>query len=228
MIFYAPDCSSSNITYVLSETESKHCIKVLRKNTGDEIEIINGKGGQFNCQIINDHYKKCEVKILTKKQHSQNTHSIHIAMAIPKSSERLEWFAEKATEIGITRLTMLNCHHSERRSFNEKRLRKIMISALKQSKRFHLPAIDQVNDFNEFIKENPLGYLGHCNPGKKIMARDIDKPLPFLIGPEGDFSNEEIEKAIHSGYIPVQLSENRLRTETAALSAVFYMSDLLV
>ena len=147
-------------------------------------------------------------------------------MAIPKSSERLEWFMEKATEIGINRLSLLICDHSERRSFNEKRLQKITISALKQSKRFHLPVIDESVAFKDFIKANPKGYIGHCNFDEKIHAKKMNKPMPFLIGPEGDFSNTEISQAIDLGYISVELSENRLRTETAALTSVFYLSNL--
>ena len=165
MIFYAPDCTKNNDTYILSEVESKHCIKVLRKKNGNEIEIINGKGGQFICQIIDD---------------------------------------------------------------NEKRLQKITISALKQSKRFHLPVIDESVAFKDFIKANPKGYIGHCNSIEKIHAKKMNKPMPFLIGPEGDFSNTEISQAIDLGYISVELSENRLRTETAALTSVFYLSNLLV
>ena len=149
-------------------------------------------------------------------------------MAIPKSSDRLEWFMEKATEIGINRLSLINCEHSERRSFNQTRLTKITVSALKQSKRFHLPIIEEPVKFQEFINKHPKGYIGHCNVDDKIMGREMNQLMPFLIGPEGDFSNEEIQRAKDSGYLSVDLSKNRLRTETAALSAVFYLSDILV
>lgn len=227
MIFYAPDCTSKHDTFTLSEVESKHCIKVLRNKVGNEIEIINGKGWQFFCEIVTDHHKRCEVQIIKKTQHYRPDNELHIAMAIPKSSDRLEWFMEKATEIGIHRLSLINCEHSERRTFNEKRLQKISISALKQSKRYHLPIIEEPMPFDEFITLNPKGFIGHCNMDNKIRANKMKEIMPFLIGPEVDFSIQEIQNAMNSGYISVKLSENRLRTETAALSAVIYLSDLV-
>lgn len=227
MIFYAPDCTSKHDTFTLSEVESKHCIKVLRNKVGNEIEIINGKGWQFLCEIVTDHHKRCEVQIIKKTHHDRPDNELHIAMAIPKSSDRLEWFMEKATEIGIHRLSLINCEHSERRTFNEKRLQKISISALKQSKRYHLPIIEEPMPLDEFITLNPKGFIGHCNMDNKIRANKMKEIMPFLIGPEGDFSIQEIQNAMNSGYISVKLSENRLRTETAALSAVIYLSDLV-
>ena len=227
MIFYAKDCTSKNTRYTLSEQESKHCIKVLRNKIGSEIELINGMGGQYSCRIIDDHYKKCVLEIISKREHTAQKESVHIGMAIPKSSDRLEWFAEKATELGINRITLINCHNSEKRKFNEKRLEKILIAALKQSKRFYLPAIEGPFHFNDFIKNYQKGYIGHCYPGEKIHAKALSQCLPFLIGPEGDFSKEEVDLAVHAGYTEVQLSVNRLRTETAALTGVFYLSNLL-
>tara|TARA_B100001287_G_scaffold85134_1_gene71130 strand:+ start:257 stop:940 length:684 start_codon:yes stop_codon:yes gene_type:complete len=227
MIFYASECNTETSFYTLSESESKHCIKVLRNTIGNTIEIINGKGLQLHCKIIDDHHKRCKVEVVSRKSHPDNKQKIHIAMAIPKSSERLEWFMEKATEIGINRLSLLNCKHSEKRSFNHKRLEKITIAALKQCKRYHIPKIDSVISYQEFIETYPTGYIGHCSPNQKISAKEMNQANPFLIGPEGDFSDEEIKKAIESGYVAVDLSANRLRTETAALSAVFYLSNLV-
>ena len=226
MIFYAPDCKMQYSDYTLSELESKHCIKVLRKVNGDKIELVNGIGGQFECVIIDDHYKKCKVKIMKHTHHEPQEKELHIAMAIPKSSERLEWFLEKATELGITKLSVINCTNSERRTINQKRLEKIVISALKQSKRFYLPKIEDPIPFLKFIENEPNGYIGHCYEGNKRNARSISKVAPILIGPEGDFSIQEVEQAIQSGYIEIELSENRLRTETAALSAVFYLMNV--
>lgn len=226
MIFYAPDCKMQYSDYTLSELESKHCIKVLRKVNGDKIELVNGIGGQFECVIIDDHYKKCKVKIMKHTHHEPQEKELHIAMAIPKSSERLEWFLEKATELGITKLSIINCTNSERRTINQKRLEKIVISALKQSKRFYLPKIEEPIPFLKFIENEPNGYIGHCYEGNKTHARSISKVAPILIGPEGDFSIQEVEEAKQSGYIEIELSENRLRTETAALSAVFYLMNV--
>ena len=226
MIFYAPDCKMQYSDYTLSELESKHCIKVLRKVNGDEIELVNGIGGQFECVIIDDHYKKCKVKIMKHTHHEPQEKELHIAMAIPKSSERLEWFLEKATELGITKLSLINCTNSERRTINQNRLEKIVISALKQSKRFYLPKIENPIPFLKFIENEPNGYIGHCYEGNKTHAKSISQSALILIGPEGDFSIQEVEEAKQSGYIEIELSENRLRTETAALSAVFYLMNV--
>ena len=226
MIFYAPDCTLQHSEYTLSELESKHCIKVLRKVNGDRIELVNGKGGQFICEIIDHQFKKCRVKIIERTHHEPKNKALHIAMAIPKSSDRLEWFLEKATELGFSKLSLINCTNSERKSINQKRLEKIAISALKQSKRYYLPTIETPVPFLTFIKKEPNGYIGHCYEAKKKHAKTISQVAPILIGPEGDFSLKEIENAKSSGYIEIELSKNRLRTETAALCAVFYLSNV--
>ena len=226
MIFYAPDCGMQHSEYTLSELESKHCIKVLRKVIGDRIELVNGIGGQFDCEIIDDHHKKCKVKVMKRTHHEPNKKELHVAMAIPKSSERLEWFLEKATELGITRLSLINSTNSERKAINQKRLEKIAISALKQSKRYYLPKIEAPIPFLTFIKNEPNGYIGHCYESKKKHAKTISKIAPILIGPEGDFSLKEVEEAKASGYTEIELSKNRLRTETAALCAVFYLINV--
>jgi 16S rRNA (uracil1498-N3)-methyltransferase len=226
MIFYAPDCSIHEEEYVLSEIESKHCIRVLRKQHGSNIELINGKGGHFICEIIDPHVKRCKVKIKEKKQHEVSQENIHIAMAIPKSSERLEWFLEKATELGINTLSLINCRNSERTKINEKRLEKIAISAMKQSKRFHLPKINNPITFEAYLKLYPKGFIGHCYSGEKINAKEIKTIAPFLIGPEGDFTKDEVKAARDSGYTEIELSRQRLRTETAALTSVFYLAGV--
>ena len=226
MIFYAPDCTVQYSEYTLSEIESKHCIKVLRKLNGDQIQLVNGIGGQFECVITDDHYKKCKVKIMKHTHHEPQGKELHIAMAIPKSSERLEWFLEKATELGLSRLSLINCTNSERKSINQKRLEKIVISALKQSKRFYLPKIEDPIPFLKFIENEPNGYIGHCYDRNKKHAQTISEIAPILIGPEGDFSIQEVKEAKQKGYTEIKLSENRLRTETAALSAVFYLMNV--
>ena len=122
MIFYAPQCTMNTKDYTLSEIESKHCIKVLRKQLGNHIELINGKGGHFSCEIIDPHFKRCKVKIEAKSEYPKSRYDIHIAMAVPKSSERLEWFLEKATELGIQTLSLIYCGNSDRTKINQKRL----------------------------------------------------------------------------------------------------------
>jgi 16S rRNA (uracil1498-N3)-methyltransferase len=138
--------------------------------------------------------------------------------------DRLEWFIEKATEIGITKLSFLNCTNNERNSLKIERLTKIAIGAMKQSKRFFLPEINVLCPFNEFVKANPKGFIGHCYEGKKERMEDHKKNKVFLIGPEGDFTEKEVQFALENGYTPIELSSFRLRTETAALSAVFTLA----
>ncbi len=227
MIFYSKECTSDASVLTLPESESRHCIKVLRKTIGDEIQIINGKGGHYTAKIIEDHHKKCVVEVISRTEHTAQNEIIHVAMAIPKNAERLEWFVEKATELGITKLTLLNCRHSERKKINETRLEKIVISAVKQSQRYFLPEIEGPVDFGQFVNKNQKGYIAHCYAGQKIQADAISACLPILIGPEGDFSKEEIDLATKTGYEPLELSKNRLRTETAALTGVFYLLSFL-
>ena len=193
MIFYAPDCTLQHSEYTLSELESKHCIKVLRKVNGDRIELVNGKGGQFICEIIDHHFKKCRVKIIERTHHEPKNKALHIAMAIPKSSDRLEWFLEKATELGFSKLSLINCTNSERKSINQKRLEKIAISALKQSKRYYLPTIETPVPFLTFIKKEPNGYIGHCYEAKKNMPKQYRKLPLFLSDLKVTFRSKKLK-----------------------------------
>lgn len=219
-LFYASDISENTKNYVLSEEESKHCIRVLRKKNGDAIELINGKGGQFFATITTGHEKRCEVEIVRAVKHSP-TKEIHIGMAPTKNMDRLEWFVEKATEIGLTKLSFLSCTNNERNNLKLERLTKIAIGAMKQSKRFFLPEICELCPFNLFITNNPGGYIGHCYEAEKIDIAQIQRPGLILIGPEGDFTEKELEFALENKYTAIELSAFRLRTETAALIAVF-------
>jgi len=220
-LFFAPDVDLDTKSYTLSEEESKHCIRVLRKKTGDELELVNGKGVQLFAMISSDNPKKCIVEITNGIIHPKDSNSIHIAVAPTKNMDRIEWFLEKATEIGLTTLTLLKCSNNERNTVNIERLQKIAIAAMKQSKRYYLPEINDLTPFNSFVQNNPKGYIGHCYAGEKLPFQSISEKLPFLIGPEGDFSTHEVDFALEKGYSAVHLSENRLRTETAALVAVF-------
>jgi 16S rRNA (uracil1498-N3)-methyltransferase len=219
--FFAPDISTESSDYFLSEEESKHCIRVLRNVIGSAVHLIDGKGNQFIAKIVDDHPKRCKLEISEVISHPKPKNYIHVAMAPTKNMDRIEWFLEKAVELGLSKLTFLKCENNERNSINSERLQKIAISAMKQSKQFYLPEVDELISFKQFIELNPNGYFGHCYEGEKIKLMEIDENRPFLIGPEGDFSNSEVDFAINKGYIAVNLSDNRLRTETAALTAVF-------
>jgi 16S rRNA (uracil1498-N3)-methyltransferase len=217
-VFYAPSLQKEQSHYQLSEEESKHCIRVLRKQVGAPIELIDGKGLQA-FTILEDAHPKRSILRLESSIFHEKTPALHIAMAPTKNMDRIEWFLEKATELGLSKLTFLLCEHSERKQVNTERLEKIAVAAMKQSKRFYLPELEGPMYFEDFLQNHPKGYFGHCQEGEKIGMSGLKSALPFLIGPEGDFSEQEIVLAINSGYEAVQMSAFRLRTETAALLA---------
>ena len=229
-LFYTPDITSPE--YTLNEEESKHCIRVLRLSIGDEVILIDGKGGWYEASITLDHPKRCVVKIIKEqKEVGKRFSHLHLAVAPTKHMDRLEWFAEKATEIGIDELSLLNCQHSERDVVKTERLEKVLISAMKQSMKAYLPQLHSMIDFKKFIQQslNFTGqkFIAHCYPSfhqkipkqqlKKVYAKNQD--VLVLIGPEGDFSAEEIKLAMENGFVEISLGTSRLRTETAALTA---------
>ena len=221
-LFYAPDIAAEP---VLPEDESGHCVRVMRLKEGDRITITDGKGFLYHAILENTHPKHCRV-IITERLPQKHLweYEIHIAVAPTKNIDRMEWFVEKATEIGINTITCLRCHHSERREIKLQRLNKIAISAMKQSQKSILPQINEMTDFNKFIFQNFDGHkmIAHCAEDKKQVIKNIYKPYGnalILIGPEGDFSIEEINAAISAGFTPITLGKSRLRTETAALVA---------
>ena len=222
-IFYTPDISGK--TYTLDETESKHCIRVLRLSKGDEITLVDGRGGFFTAEIADPNPKRCTVNIIKSELNfSQRNFKFHVAIAPTKNIERLEWFLEKATEIGIDRVTPLLCRYSERKEIKHDRLEKVMVSAMKQSLKAYLPKLDELTKFNDFIKLPFAGqkFIAHCEEQHREFLKNLVKSgenYLILIGPEGDFSPEEIEMAIQAGFQPVSLGESRLRTETAGVVA---------
>lgn len=222
--FFAEDIRPDSKMHQLTEEESKHCIRVLRYDLGSKLDLVDGKGNQFIGKIIDNHPKRCKIEIEDVIRHHNPENAIHIAVAPTKNMDRIEWFLEKAVELGLTKLTFLKCENNERNSVNLDRLQKIAISAMKQSKRYFLPEIENLIPFNQFVTNNPNGYIGHCYDGEKITLTEINKNKPFLIGPEGDFSKSEVDMALKNGYSAVHMSDFRLRTETAALTAVFSLN----
>lgn len=222
-LFYTPDITGNQ--YTLPEEESKHCVKVLRLETGDKISLIDGKGGFYHCEILQANAKRCEVKCIEKiEAYGKKDFHIHIAIAPTKNIERIEWFLEKCTEIGIDEITPLLCDHSERKIIKEERLEKVIISAMKQSLKAYLPRLHPLTEFSRFVKnhENTLKCIAHCDEGNKKLLHEIYFPgrdITVLIGPEGDFSSNEIKLALEQNFIPVTLGESRLRTETAGIVA---------
>lgn len=221
-IFYAPDIES---TLVLPEEESGHCVRVMRLAEGDEIMITDGKGNFYRASITNAHPKHCQVEITSSWQQEKPWDAyIHIAVAPTKNMDRMEWFAEKATEIGIDEITCLNCRFSERKEVKTARLEKILVSAMKQSQKALLPQLNGMTDFKQFVRQpfNGRKFIAHCEEGEKPLIKSIYRPgenVLILIGPEGDFSPKEIKSAEENGFEAISLGKSRLRTETAALTA---------
>lgn len=218
-LFYDKNISPSDLNHTLSEEESKHVVRVLRMKMGDQLGILDGNGSLFTCEIVLDNPKRCELKVIKVKTDKNPTEEIHIAVGPTKQMERIEWFIEKATEIGITEITLVECKNSERIKIKTDRLEKKAVSAMKQSHRTFLPKINSLTKVTEFIKNNPNGLIAHCYDQEREHFNDVFKSTacPILIGPEGDFTLEEIELAKKNGYKTITLGENRLRTETAAL-----------
>lgn len=217
-VFYQPDVAD---TLTLSNEESKHAVNVLRMTNGDVIYVNDGVGNLFQAKIIESHPKKVLLEIVERVKTKSVRRHIHIAIALTKQADRLEWFTEKATELGVRNITLLITQHTGRHKVNVERLNKIAIAALKQSGNVYLPVISEPTPFKTFIHE-PLSSLKLvCTATddhdiKSVVGQHMD--VIALVGPEGDFTNEELKLAIDNGYQPVSLGPNRLRTETAAMA----------
>ena len=221
-IFYTPDIETS---HELPEEEAAHALRVLRLQPGDEVMLTDGKGNFHRARISLAAHKRCLVDLLeTLPQPPLWSGHLHIALAPTKNMDRTEWFAEKATEIGIDELTFLNCRYSERKVLKTERIAKILISAVKQSLKARVPRLNEMTDFQTFVRQPFQGqkFIAHCYEGGKTPLKDAvrkGEEAVVLIGPEGDFSEEEVRLAEEAGFIPVSLGPSRLRTETAALVA---------
>jgi 16S rRNA (uracil1498-N3)-methyltransferase len=221
-LFYVPDLVNG---HVLPEEESQHAVKVLRLQVGTEITVVDGVGGYYKAKIINPNPKHCtfEIREIITEFRKRDFH-LHIAIAPTKNMERLEWFIEKATEIGIDEITPILCRFSERKIIKAERLEKIIVSAAKQSVKAYFPILHPLCTFDELMKTHqaPQKFIAHCyEEDKKLLQNEIHKSTDvlILIGPEGDFSKEEVQKAMSFGFIPVSLGNSRLRTETAGVVA---------
>lgn len=229
-LFYDANISSDKINHLISAEESKHILRVLRKQIGDHISVTNGVGEAFKTEITGIKSKRCEVNILEHFTESPLPYHLHIAIAPTKSSDRFEFFLEKATEIGITEITPLICDNSERKRLNIKRCKKIMTSAMKQSQRFFLPQLNDLQTYKKWVIQDfkqPIKCIAHCEDAKKNHLKEIiqhQTEILILIGPEGDFSPEEISLALAQKFKEVSLGNKRLRTETAGLTVCQMLS----
>ena len=232
--FYCPDIAD---TLTLGEEDSKHCVKVLRMAEGDTIEVVDGNGTLYTCRIAMAHPKRCAVEVVDSvKQLPHWGCRITLAIAPTKNLDRIEWLVEKCVEMGIDRIIPLRCHNSERTVLKTERLKKIMVSAMKQSLKATLPQLDEMTPIEQVIGQAGSGIccIAYCDAllprEERLSLATAYKPgqdVTVLIGPEGDFSPEEVAMAREAGFVPVTLGESRLRTETAGLMAVAWIHALL-
>ena len=226
-MFYCPDILDS---FTLSEEESQHAVRVLRLQSGDELEVVDGAGGYYRAVITNPHPKHCEFQIKeTITEYGKRDYRLHIAIAPTKNIERLEWFIEKCTEIGIDEITPVICRFSERKIIKPERLEKIIVSAAKQSLKAYFPILNPMCSFRDFIQQTTVSqkFIAHCYEQDKQLLQQVyqkSSDAVILIGPEGDFSPEEVQAAIQHQFQPVSLGSSRLRTETAGVVACHTIS----
>jgi 16S rRNA (uracil1498-N3)-methyltransferase len=221
-LFYQP-LIPNGVRY-LDEEESRHCVKVLRKNQGDSIRLTDGKGLFYDAIIRKADSKQCTFDITSDQESPKRNFSIHLAISPTKNADRLEWFVEKATEFGIDKITPIHCQHTERTYFKADRLEKVAVSAMKQSLKATLPVIQALTDFQALIKSSSeeqrfIAFVDSNNPNHLLRLASPHASYLVVIGPEGDFSSEELGLALNAGFIKVSLGDSRLRTETAGIAA---------
>lgn len=223
-IFFLPNLTKENKIADFSKEESKHLYKVLRKKNGDKINITNGKNILFKGTISSISKNNCQVNILDVIKKNPLSYSLHVGISLLKSNERFEWFLEKASEIGITEITPLICDRTEKKYINENRFNKILVSSMKQSLKTHLPKLNAVSNLKDFIikKSDKDSFIAHCNNSEKnLLIKSIIPSSSYLIliGPEGDFTEKEIELCNRNKFQNVSLGDARLRAETAGIVA---------
>ena len=219
-LFYCPEILKG--THHLNIEESRHCVKVLRKNSGDVIHLIDGCGGFYEVMINIASQKKVGFEVIKTWEEEKRPYKLHIGIAPTKNIDRFEWFLEKVTEIGIDEITPLFCDRSERKSIKKERLVKIILSATKQSLKAKTPQLNDAISFREFISKqyDSQTLIAHCEDQSKESLKNIaSSNSTLLIGPEGDFSPEEIRLANERQFQSIHLGNARLRTETAGIVA---------
>ena len=228
--FYVPD--AARVTE-LPDEEAVHAVRVLRMTAGDEMMLMDGEGIFYRAQVTLTSQKHCLYEIVESlPQERQWQGCVHLAIAPTKLMDRIEWMIEKAVEVGIDELSFLDCQFSERRSLKLPRIEKIVVSAVKQSRKAYMPQLNDLENFKTFVKRHSTGrrYIAHCydevarvNLFDELRKGSADEDALVLIGPEGDFSIDEVRMAVEAGFVSVDLGKSRLRTETAGLSAVMMM-----
>ncbi|MBP6023682.1 16S rRNA (uracil(1498)-N(3))-methyltransferase [Ferruginibacter sp.] len=238
--FYKADIDVAATTVVLDEDTSKHIVQVLRMQNGEQLQLTDGKGNLFTCEITDDNRKKCAVAIKQTTNYKPPTTNITIAISLLKNANRFEWFLEKATEIGVTQIIPLVCERTEKTAFKFERMKSILVSAMLQSQQCWLPEMGEPVRYKNFIAAGSAAqkFIAHCedeNNKVSLTSKLLNLPVRqagpstsklILIGPEGDFTAAEIELALQNNFIPVSLGDTRLRTETAGVVAASLLSLL--
>lgn len=223
--FYKEDLITSGIDVLLDEDTSKHIVQVLRMQNGEQLQLTNGRGDLFTCEITDNNRKRCGTRILQTTNHKRQSSNITIAISLVKNNSRFEWFLEKATELGVTEIIPLVCTRTEKTAFKFERMKSILVSAMLQSRQCYLPVLHEPARFEQVIASSghQQKFIAHCiEAEKRNLAEMINESLfskIILIGPEGDFTSTEVNEATRNHFIAVSLGETRLRTETAGIAA---------
>ena len=225
--YYAPQISDKNQLFELNEEESYHIINVMRYKIGSNLKLVDGKGNNYTVELFQIKNKKCILNIIKKSTLKTQKPFIHIAISPTKKNDRFEWFLEKSTELGVSRITPIICDRTIRKKINHERAKKIIISSFKQSKRRFIPSIDDITNLKEIRIKSSNNFIACCQDILKINLDLIPKNKKyylFFIGPEGDFTKSELNWALTNNIKPLSLGENRLRTETAGIMAVNFVN----
>ena len=223
--FYKEDIQASLASIVLDEDTSKHIVQVLRMQNGEPLQLTNGRGDLFTCEITDNNRKRCSVKILQTSNLKGQSSNITIAISLIKNSSRFEWFLEKATELGVSEIVPLICERTEKTAFKAERMKSILVSAMLQSQQCWLPVLHEPTKFNALVHSSAQQqkFIAHCMDDAKRSLTDLNNESlsskVILIGPEGEFTPGEIELALQNNFSAVSLGETRLRTETAGIAA---------
>ncbi len=223
--FYKEDIQASLASVVLDEDTSKHIVQVLRMQNGEPLQLTNGRGDLFTCEITDNNRKRCSVKILQTSNLKGQSSNITIAISLIKNSSRFEWFLEKATELGVSEIVPMICERTEKTAFKAERMKSILVSAMLQSQQCWLPVLHEPTKFNALVHSSAQQqkFIAHCMDDAKRSLTDLNNESlsskVILIGPEGDFTPGEIELALQNNFSAVSLGETRLRTETAGIAA---------
>ncbi len=221
-LFYQPSLPEG--IFYLDVEESRHCIKVLRKKQGDSLRLTDGKGFFYDAIITKADSKQCYFEVTGKTAEPTRSYKVHVAISPTKNSDRIEWFVEKAVEIGVDTITLIDCKNTERSHIKLARLEKVAVSAMKQSLKASVPTIQGLATFNDVVdkaeeKNKFIAFVDQANPQQLKNIIEKDSTYLVLIGPEGDFSDDELRQALQHGFLKVSLGSSRLRTETAGLVA---------